>query len=153
MFYKRAPYFVLYRLLYNCLGGASMNFPKELKYTKKDEWIRVEGNQGVIGITDYAQDQLSDIVFFEFTISEGDMLAKDDEFGTVESVKAASEIYTPAGGKVVEINEGLLDSPEVVNSDPYGDAWMLKIELSDPSELDDLMDATAYEAYAKERLS
>jgi len=130
-----------------------MNFPKDLKYTKKDEWIRVEGNLGVIGITDYAQDQLSDIVFFEFVVSEGDTLTKDNEFGTIESVKAASDIYTPASGKVLEINETLLDAPEVVNSDPYGDAWMLKIELSDPSELDDLMDATAYEAYAKERLS
>jgi len=130
-----------------------MNFPKDLKYTKKDEWIRVEGNLGVIGITDYAQDQLSDIVFFEFVVSEGDKLSKDNEFGTIESVKAASDIYTPASGKVLEINETLLDAPEVVNSDPYGDAWMLKIELSDPSELDDLMDATAYEAYAKERLS
>jgi glycine cleavage system H protein len=128
-----------------------MNFPKGLKYTTKDEWVRVEGNLGVIGITDYAQDQLSDIVFFEFAISDGNTLAKGDEFGTIESVKAASEIYSPASGKVVEVNEGLLDSPEVVNSDPYGDAWMLKIELSDPSELDGLMDATAYEAYTKER--
>ncbi len=130
-----------------------MNFPKELKYTKKDEWIRVEGNIGMIGITDYAQDQLSDIVYFEFVVSEGDRLEKDDEFGTIESVKASSEIYTPASGKIIEVNEGLLDSPEVVNSDPYGDAWMLKIELSDPSELDGLLDAIAYEAYAKERLS
>jgi len=130
-----------------------MNFPKELKYTKKDEWVRMEGNIGVIGITDYAQDQLSDIVYFEFAVSEGDAVAKDDEFGTIESVKASSEIYTPASGNVVEINEGLLDAPEIVNSDPYGDAWMLKIELSDSSELDGLMDATAYEAYVKERLT
>jgi glycine cleavage system H protein len=128
-----------------------MNFPKVLKYTKKDEWVRIEGNIGVIGITDYAQDQLSDIVFFEFAVSEGDTVTKDDEFGTIESVKAASEIYSPASGKVVEVNEALLDSPEVVNSDPYGDAWMLKLELSSPSELDELMDAKAYESYTKER--
>jgi glycine cleavage system H protein len=128
-----------------------VNFPSDIKYSSKDEWIRVEGNIGVIGITDYAQDQLSDIVFFEFTVSEGDTLVKDDEFGTIESVKAASDVYVPVGGTVIELNETLLDTPEIVNTDPYGDAWMLKIELSDPSELDGLMDASAYEANTKER--
>jgi glycine cleavage system H protein len=128
-----------------------VNFPNDLKYSLKDEWVRIEGNVGVIGITDYAQDQLSDIVFFEFLISEGDTLSKGDEFGTIESVKAASDIYAPAGGSVLEHNEALLDTPEIVNTDPYGEAWMLKIELSDPSELEVLMDASAYEAYVKER--
>lgn len=128
-----------------------MNFPSDLKYSSKDEWIRIEGNVGTMGITDYAQDQLSDIVFFEFAVSEGDTLSKGDEIGTIESVKAASDIYAPAGGSVIDINENLLDSPETVNTDPYGEAWMLKIELSDPSELDGLMDTSAYEAYLKER--
>jgi glycine cleavage system H protein len=128
-----------------------MKFPSDLKYSSKDEWLHVEGNVGVIGITDYAQDQLSDIVFFEFTVSEGDTLSKGDELGTIESVKAASDIYAPVGGTILELNEKLLDSPEIVNTDPYGDAWMLKIELSDPSELDGLMDASAYEANTKER--
>jgi glycine cleavage system H protein len=128
-----------------------MKFPSNLKYSSKDEWLRVEGNVGVIGITDYAQDQLSDIVFFEFTVSEGDTLSKGDELGTIESVKAASDIYAPVGGTVLELNETLLDSPEIVNTDPYGGAWMLKIELSDSSELDSLMDASAYEANTKER--
>jgi glycine cleavage system H protein len=128
-----------------------MNFPDDLKYSTKDEWVRIEGNVGVVGISDYAQDQLSDIVFFEFLILEGGTLSKGDEFGTIESVKAASDIYAPVGGKILEVNQALLDMPEIVNTDPYGDAWMLKIELADPSELDGLMDASAYEAYTKER--
>jgi glycine cleavage system H protein len=130
-----------------------MNFPADLKYTEKDEWIRIEGNIGTIGITDYAQDQLSDIVFLEYAVSEGDALSKGDEFGTIESVKAASDIYAPFGGKVVELNEGLLDTPELVNADPYGDAWMIKIKMGDPSELVGLMESAAYEAYTKERES
>ncbi len=130
-----------------------MNFPTDLKYTEKDEWIRIEGNISTIGITDYAQDQLSDIVFLEYAVSEGDTISKGDEFGTIESVKAASDIYTPFSGKVVELNEGLLDTPELVNADPYGDAWMVKIEIGDPSELAGLMEAAAYEAYTKERES
>ena len=128
-----------------------MNFPSDLKYSSNDEWVRVDGNIAIIGITDFAQDQLSDIVFFEFAVSEGDSVSKGDEFGTIESVKAASDIYSPAGGKVIEINEELLDTPEIVNSDPYGGAWMLKLELNDPGELDGLMDASAYEANTKER--
>ncbi len=130
-----------------------MNFPTDLKYTEKDEWIRIEGNIGTIGITDFAQDQLSDIVFLEYTVSEGDTLSKGDEFGTIESVKAASDIYAPISGKIVELNEGLLDTPELVNADPYGDAWMIKIEMGDLSELVGLMEAAAYEAYTKERES
>ena len=128
-----------------------MNFPAELKYTKKDEWIRVEGDIVTIGISDYAQDQLSDIVFLEFTVSEGDALSKGDEIGTIESVKAASDVYIPISGKVTETNDALLDTPELINADPYGDAWMIKIQISDPSELDDLMDASTYEVNIKER--
>ena len=128
-----------------------MNFPTELKYTKNDEWIRIEGDLVTIGVSDYAQDQLSDIVFLEFTVSDGDAVSKGDDFGTIESVKAASDIYSPVSGKVTETNEALLDTPELVNADPYGDAWMIKIQISDPSELDGLMDAKAYEANTKER--
>lgn len=128
-----------------------MDFPADLKYTQNDEWIRLDGKTGTIGITDYAQDQLSDIVYLEYSVSEGDEVEKGGEFGTVESVKAASEIYSPVSGKVAALNEDLLDTPELVNGDPYGGAWMVKIELGDPSELDGLMDAKAYEAFTKER--
>jgi glycine cleavage system H protein len=105
----------------------------------------------VIGISDYAQDQLSDIVFLEYLVSEGDDVAKEGEISTIESVKAASEIYSPISGKVVALNEDLLDVPETVNSDAYGEAWMIKIELSDPTELNALMDAEAYKKYIEER--
>lgn len=129
-----------------------MNFPKELKYSEKDEWIKVEGNEVSIGISDYAQDQLSDIVYLEYAVSEGDEVTKGDILGTIESVKAASDIYFPISGKITATNEDLLDAPEDVNSDPYGVSWMLKLELSDPAELDELMDAEKYEAYVQERL-
>lgn len=121
-----------------------MKAPADLKYTKNDEWIRVKDNIGVIGITDYAQDQLSDVVFVEIVAFEGDELDQGETCAVVESVKAAADVYMPVSGKIVDINETLVDSPELVNEDPYGDAWMLKIELTDPSELDDLMDAEAY---------
>lgn len=128
-----------------------MNFPADLKYTKSDEWIRVEGNVATMGISDYAQDALSDIVFLEYAVDAGEDVAKGDTLGTIESVKAASDIYFPLGGKIVEVNEALLDTPENVNSDAYGEAWMVKIELSDTGELDVLMDAAAYEADVKSR--
>ena len=128
-----------------------MDFPKDLKYTQNDEWIRLEGNIGTVGITDYAQDQLSDIVYIEYSVSEGDEVTKGGEFGTVESVKAASDMYSPVSGKVTALNETLLDTPELVNSEPFGGAWMIKVELSDTSELDGLMDAKGYEAFTKER--
>ena len=128
-----------------------MNFPTDLKYTENDEWIRVDGNIATMGISDYAQSQLSDIVFLEYTLSDGDPVVKGKEIGTIESVKAASDIYSQVNGTVVETNEDLLDTPELVNSDPYGEAWMLKIEMSDPSELDSLMDAAKYEANTKKR--
>jgi glycine cleavage system H protein len=129
-----------------------MNIPPELKYTENDEWIKVEGDTGVIGISDYAQEQLSDIVFVEIIVATGEMLNKGDTCATVESVKAASDVYSPVSGTVTAINdEDLPDSPELVNSDPYGQAWMLKIELSDPSELDGLMDAGSYQKFCDER--
>jgi glycine cleavage system H protein len=144
--FLRAPYFFnSWRFIMKIEAG--------LKYTEKDEWVRVEGNFGFIGISDYAQDQLSDIVYLEYLVSEGEEIGKGDEIGTIESVKAASEIYSPVSGTVVELNEDLLDTPETVNSDPYGEAWMIKVELSDTAELDSLMDAAAYEKNVEERES
>jgi glycine cleavage system H protein len=128
-----------------------MNIPTQLKYTENDEWIRVDGNTGSIGITDFAQEQLSDIVFIEILISEGDMVKKGDACATVESVKAAADVYLPVSGKVVEINEALPDAPELINKDPYEGAWMVKIDLNDLSELDGLLDATAYEKHCQEK--
>lgn len=130
-----------------------MKIEAGLKYTEKDEWVRVDGNTAAFGITDYAQEQLSDIVYLEYFVSEGDEVTKGGEFGTIESVKAASEIYAPVSGKVVELNEDLLDTPETVNSDPFGEAWMIKVEISNPAELDSLMDADAYEKNVEERES
>lgn len=123
-----------------------MNFPTDLKYTKNDEWVRVEGNIGTVGITDYAQDQLSDIVFVEILVAVGDVVKQGDSCATVESVKAAADVYLPVSGKIVAINEALSDAPETINSDPYGAAWMVKLELSDLNELNGLMDAAAYQA-------
>lgn len=128
-----------------------MQTPEGLKYTKNDEWIRLEGEIGTIGITDYAQDQLSDIVYVEVVLAEGDSASAGESCATVESVKAAADVYLPASGTVTEVNEDLADTPEKVNSDPFGDAWMVKIELSDPSELDGLMDAAAYKEFCEGR--
>jgi glycine cleavage system H protein len=128
-----------------------MAFPKDLKYTKNDEWIRVEGEQGTIGISDYAQGQLSDIVFFETTVAVGEALAKGATCATVESVKAAAEVYLPVKGTVTAVNEALPSTPELINSDPFGGAWMVKIKIGDPGELASLLDAAAYEAYCQER--
>ena len=124
-----------------------MNVPSNLKYTESNEWIKVEGNNGTIGITDFAQDSLSDIVFAEIVVAEGDEVKKGDTIATVESVKAAADIYTPVSGKVISISETLGSTPEVINSDPYGAAWMIKIELSNPAEVNGLMDAGAYETF------
>lgn len=130
-----------------------MKLEEGYKYTEKDEWVKVEGDVALIGISDHAQDQLSDIVYLEYLVSEGDEISKGEEIGTIESVKAASEIYSPVSGKVVGLNEDLLDAPETVNSDPYGEAWMIKVELSDPGEVDSLMDAEAYTKNVEERES
>ncbi|HSH03872.1 MAG TPA: glycine cleavage system protein GcvH [Anaerolineae bacterium] len=126
-----------------------MKIEKDLLYTKEDEWVRVEDGVVTIGITDYAQDSLSDIVYLELPM-EGDEVAAGETFGVVESVKAAADLYSPVTGKVVAANEDLADEPEGINGDPYG-AWMVKIEMSDSSELDGLMDAKAYEAFIEER--
>lgn len=128
-----------------------MNVPTDLKYTPNDEWIRVEGKIGTIGITDFAQDQLSDIVFVEIIVSEGDTVSMGDSCATLESVKAAADVYLPASGKVIAINETLPDAPETVNKDAFGAAWMVKIELSNPSELAKLLDAAAYEKHLEEK--
>jgi glycine cleavage system H protein len=122
-----------------------MNIPRNLKYTESNEWINLEGNTGTVGISDYAQDQLSDIVFAEVIVNEGDEIKKGDTIATVESVKAAADVYTPVSGKVISINEDLGGSPEVINTDPYGSAWIVKIELNKPSEVKELIDAHAYE--------
>jgi glycine cleavage system H protein len=128
-----------------------MNFPTDLKYTKNDEWARVEGKTGTVGITDYAQSQLSDIVFVEVVVALGDQVKQGDSCATVESVKAAADVYMPVSGTVVAINEALPDAPETVNSDPYGAAWMVKVELSNPSELEGLLTASAYQALVESK--
>jgi glycine cleavage system H protein len=124
-----------------------MNIPASLKFTKNDEWIKVEGNIGTVGISDYAQEQLSDIVFVEVVVGEGEEVSQGDTCATIESVKAAADVYLPVSGKVIAINEALPDTPEKVNSDPYGEAWLVKLELSDPSQVAGLLDAAGYEAH------
>ncbi|QQS41706.1 MAG: glycine cleavage system protein GcvH [Acidobacteriota bacterium] len=124
------------------------NIPEELIYSKDHEWVQVEGEIATIGITDYAQESLGDVVFVELP-NEGDNFNAHDAFGSVESVKAVSEIFTPVGGEVVGTNEDLNDTPEVVNDDPYGDAWMVKVKMNNPGELDGLLSAEEYEEYLK----
>ncbi len=121
-----------------------MKSPADLKYTDNDEWVRVDGDTATMGITDYAQDQLSDVVFVEIVAFEGDELDQGETCAVVESVKAAADVYMPVSGKILDINETLVDAPELINEDPYGEAWLVKFELTDPGELDDLMDAEAY---------
>jgi glycine cleavage system H protein len=127
-----------------------MNIPGNLKYTESNEWIKYEGSMCTIGISDYAQDQLSDIVFAEVIVSEGDQVNKGDTIATIESVKAAADVYSPVSGKVAGINDNLAATPEVINSDPYGAAWIVQIELADPAELESLLDASAYEKIIQE---
>ena len=121
-----------------------------LLYTKEDEWIKVEGGEATVGVSDHAQDALSDIVYLELP-NVGDSFAMGDTFGVVESVKAAADLYMPISGEVTAVNEALIDTPELVNSDPYGAAWMVKVKISSPAELDELMDAAAYAQYLEER--
>jgi glycine cleavage system H protein len=128
-----------------------MNIPEDLKYTKNDEWIRLEDSAGTVGITDYAQDQLSDIVFVEVIPGTGDALKQGEVCATVESVKAAADVYAPVSGTVAAVNESLPETPELINTDPYGQAWLLKIDLSDPGELDGLLDAAAYRQHCLDR--
>ena len=122
-----------------------MKIPDNLKYSESNEWINVDGKIGTIGISDYAQDQLSDIVFAEIIVNEGDTIKKGDTIATIESVKAAADVYSPVSGNVININEALGSAPEVINTDPYGAAWIIKLELTNPSELDALLDNIAYE--------
>lgn len=121
-----------------------MATPNNLKYSEDHEWVKVDGDTVTIGITEFAQSELGDIVFVELP-DEGDEIEKGEDFGSVESVKTVSELYAPVSGEVIEINEDLEDSPELVNESPYEEAWMLKIKLSDESQLDELMDAAAYD--------
>lgn len=120
-----------------------MNFPEELKYTNDHEWVRVEGNVAYAGITDFAQHELGDIVYIEID-TLGKEVTKEDQFGTVEAVKTVSDLLMPITGKITELNKKLDANPELVNSDPYGDGWMVKIEISDPSQLDHLLSASDY---------
>lgn len=122
-----------------------MNFPSNIRYTKEHEWIRVEGEEAYVGITDYAQSELGEIVFVDVD-TVGETIGQGEVFGSVEAVKTVSDLNMPATGEVLEFNESLNDNPEKVNNDPYGEGWMIKIRLSNPAELDSLMDADAYQA-------
>jgi glycine cleavage system H protein len=120
-----------------------MNFPEKLKYTNDHEWIKVEANKGTIGITEYAQGELGDVVFVDIDTNIGE-IKKGESFGTIEAVKTVSDMYAPCSGKVLELNKDLTDNPEFINNDPYGKGWMIKIEISDQNELNDLLDSAAY---------
>jgi glycine cleavage system H protein len=122
-----------------------MNIPKELRYTKDHEWVRVEGDVAVIGITDFAQGELGDIVFVDIT-TEGETLDGEEVFGTVEAVKAVSDLFMPLAGEVIEVNAEIADNPTAVNEDPYGAGWMIKVKLSDPAAVGELLDADGYQA-------
>ncbi len=121
-----------------------MNFPTDVKYTNDHEWIRVEGDVAYVGITDYAQSELGEIVYVDIT-TEGETVAKEEVFGTIEAVKTVSDLFMPASGEVLEINAELEDAPQLVNEDAYGKGWIIKVALSDPTELDTLLSATEYE--------
>jgi glycine cleavage system H protein len=123
---------------------ANLNHPKDLKYSKTDEWVRVQGDEAVIGITDYAQDQLGDIVYVELPWDAGASVKHEEKFGDIESVKATSELISPISGEVVKVNEDLKDHPELINDSPYEQGWMLVVKLSDKAELNNLMDADQY---------
>jgi glycine cleavage system H protein len=123
-------------------------YPADLRYTKEHEWVRVEGDRGTVGITEYAQKQLGDVVYVELP-DVGRVLKPHDIFGTVESVKAVSELYAPVAGEVAEANSALVQTPETINTDPYGAAWMIRVKLADPGAVAQLMDAAAYKAFVE----
>ncbi len=125
-----------------------MNIPSNLKYSKDHEWVKVDGNIATIGITDFAQSELGDIVFVDIQ-TEGEELAADEVFGAIEAVKTVADAMMPVSGKVIEVNPELEGAPESVNTDPYGAGWMIKVEMSNPAELDNLLDAAGYEAICK----
>ncbi len=122
-----------------------MNIPSGLKYSSDHEWVKVEGDIAIIGITDFAQSQLGDIVFVDVT-TVGDTLAQGEVFGSIEAVKTVSDAFLPVGGEILEFNEALNDAPDTVNKDPYGEGWMIKVRMSEPGQVDGLMDAAAYQA-------
>jgi len=122
-----------------------MNIPADLLYTRDHEWLRIEGDMGYVGITDFAQGELGDIVFIEIE-TLGETLQKEEVFGTIEAVKTVSDMFMPVGGEILEVNPSLEESPEVVNKDPYGNGWMIKIKITDPSEADSLLSAEKYKA-------
>lgn len=122
-----------------------MNIPADLKYTKDHEWIKVDGDEATIGVTDYAQGELGDVVYVEIE-TEGETLDKEEVFGTVEAVKTVSDLFMPVSGEVIAVNSTLADAPDTVNSDPYGEGWMVKVKMSDTSQLDDLLSAEDYKS-------
>jgi glycine cleavage system H protein len=127
-----------------------MTFPDDLRYTQEHEWARKKGRTIVVGITEFAQDQLGDVVYLELP-EVGDLVKRGESFGVVESTKAVSELFAPVSGKIVEVNDPLSDAPETVNDDPYEEGWMVAIEPSDPKELDELLDAKAYQEFVEEQ--
>ena len=128
-----------------------MLFPKELKYQKTDEWVKIEGDTATVGVSDYAQDALSDVVYVELMVEVGDKVNQGDTLATVESVKAAADVNIPVNGEVVELNTALSDSPELINESPYEEAWIAKIKLAPEAGLENLLDAETYEKYCQER--
>jgi glycine cleavage system H protein len=130
---------------------ASLKHPEHLKYSKTDEWVHIEGDQATIGITDYAQDQLGDIVYIELPWDQGTSVSHETRFGDIESVKATSELISPISGEVVKANDELKDQPELVNDSPYENGWMLVVKMSNPDEVDSLMSAEEYKAYLQGR--
>ncbi|MDZ4764141.1 MAG: glycine cleavage system protein GcvH [Chloroflexota bacterium] len=127
-----------------------MKFPSDLKFLKSDEWLRVEGNIGTVGISDYAQDQLNDIVYVDLP-AVGDSVKQGERFGAVESVKAASDLFLPVAGEVIEVNTALEKTPETINADPFGKGWMVKIKINDDAGITGMLDAAAYEEFCKTR--
>jgi glycine cleavage system H protein len=123
-----------------------MNIPDNLKYTKDHEWLKVEGSTAIVGITDFAQGELGDIVFIEIE-TQGEQLAKHEVFGTIEAVKTVSDLFMPVSGEVLEVNTKISDTPEVVNKDPYGQGWLIKLKITNASEINSLMDAAAYKKH------
>jgi glycine cleavage system H protein len=126
-----------------------MNIPNNLKYSNDHEWIRIEGDQAVIGVTDFAQKELGDIVFIEVE-TVGEALGRQDTFGTIEAVKTVSDLFMPVAGDVIEFNEELEDKPELINQDPYGEGWIIKVRINSPDELDDLLNAVQYQKIVNE---
>ena len=126
-----------------------MNIPEDLKFTKDHEWLKIDGKNAIIGITDYAQSQLGDVAYVDVT-TVGETLDKEESIGSIEAVKTVSDVFMPVGGEILELNKSLEDNPALINNDPYGEGWIVKIKMTDPSELDDLLDAKAYEALIEE---